>query len=101
MAAGFPIGCAAAQEPVQILHDPLCRQQQPGPAGEFPDPVTGMLHGLIRRPAGKERHGPFPVQPRRAHQPVVKPQEVQALTLDSQVHYPGLGLLGLQPELGQ
>jgi len=24
-----------AQEPVHILHDPLDRQQQPGPAGQF------------------------------------------------------------------
>ena len=49
---------------------------------QIPDPVTGMLHGLVCRPAGQEGHGPFPVQSRRAHQPVMEAQEVQALTAD-------------------
>lgn len=37
----------AARVPVQVLHDLLRVKQQPGLAGQFPDPVTGMLHGLV------------------------------------------------------
>src|SRR5664279_4338028 len=34
-------------------------------------------------------------------QPMMKPEEIQSLTTDLQVHYPGLGLLRLQTEFGQ
>jgi hypothetical protein len=70
----------AAQEVVDVLHDPLHRQQQPGPVRELPDPVSGVLHGLVRGPARQEgdllRPGPHP----RAHQPMMKAEEIHALT---------------------
>ena len=47
-------GGPAAQEPVQVLYDPLRRTAAAGTGGYFPDPVAGMLHRLVRRPAGKE-----------------------------------------------
>jgi hypothetical protein len=37
----------------------------------------------------------------RAHQSVVEAEKVQPLTPDVQVHDPGLGLLGLEPKIGQ
>src|SRR5215211_4427425 len=43
-----------AQDAVDVLHDHLDWEQQPAPVGQLPDPVTGMLHRLVRGPAGKE-----------------------------------------------
>ena len=65
----------AAQEPVDLLHDLLDRQQQPGPNRQFPDPVAGMLHRLS---AGQRARNATPLPPGvrpRAHQPVVKAEE--------------------------
>ena len=91
----------AAQEHVHVLRDRLRRQQQPAAAGQFPDPVAGVLHRLVRGPSGKERHPRFPVQPPRAHQPVVEAEEIKALASLLQVHDAGLGRLRLQAEPGQ
>jgi hypothetical protein len=91
----------AAKEIVHVPRDRLRPQQEPAPVGDLPNPVTGMPHGLVRRPAGKERHLRFaPVAP-RAHQPVMEAQEVQAFTTDLQVHDAGLGRFRLQTEPGQ
>src|SRR3954447_24647684 len=68
----------AAEEPVDVPHDPLDRQQQPPSSGQFPDPITSVLHCLARRPTSQEHDtltGPAPTL--RAHQPVMKAQEVK------------------------
>ena len=47
---------------------------------EFPDPVPGVLHRLVRGPAGEEgRRPPTRGGPGRVHQPVVKTEEVHSL----------------------
>jgi hypothetical protein len=48
------VGGSTAQEPVDVLHDPLDRQQQSAPVGKFPDPVPWMLYGLARGLAGEK-----------------------------------------------
>lgn len=65
----------ATQEPVHALHDRLDGQQQPGPVGDLPKLVTGMLHGLVRGSAGQEHHPPAAGAALGADQPVMKPQE--------------------------
>ena len=90
-----------AKERVHILHDRLDAQQQSVVTGQLPDPVACMLHRPVRGPVGEEHERLFPVQTRRAHQPVVEPEKVQAFTADFQVHDPGLGRLRLQAEFGQ
>ena len=78
-AAELPYRKQAAQEPVQVLHDPLRCHQQPGPVRYLPDPVAGMLHGLVRGPAGKENDPAFPGGPSQPHQAVVEAEEVDTL----------------------
>ncbi len=99
--AVLEVGRPAAQEPVQVLRDQLRPQPQPAPPGQLPDAVTGMLHGPVRGPAGQERHPRFPVQPPRAHQPVVKAEEIETLASLLQMDDAGLGRLRLQAEPGQ
>src|SRR4051812_13822196 len=82
-----------AQERVDVLHDHLNGQQQPTPGGEFPDPVAGVLHGLIRGPAGEEGERALPAARPGCHQPVVEAEEVHAFSTDLEVHDPGLGFL--------
>src|ERR1700758_4020559 len=68
------------QESVEILHDQLDRQQQPGPACQFTNPVPGPLQGPIRGPAGQELHSTPAAQAPRAHYPVVKAQKVETFS---------------------
>jgi hypothetical protein len=60
-----------------------------------------MLHGLVRGPAGQERYWFLPVQPPRAHHPVVKAEEIKTPASFLQMDDPGLGRLRLQAESGQ
>ena len=93
-------GGRAAQEPVQVLYEPLRCHQQPGPVRYLADPVAGMLHGLVRGPAGKENDPAFPGRALRPHQAVVEAEEVQTPASLFQVHDPDLAAF-LQAEAGQ
>ncbi len=76
-------------------------QPQPRPVGQSPDPISGVLHGLVRGPAGQVGDGLAPTTRRMAYQPVLKAEEVTAFPAHLQVHDPRLGLLWLQAKVGQ
>jgi hypothetical protein len=67
----------AADEPVDAPDDRFDRQQQPRPVGEFPDPVEGVLHGLVRGPTGQEYDALARATPIAADQPMMKPEEIK------------------------
>src|SRR3954468_19645672 len=68
----------AAQECIDVPHDRFSIDEQPVPVGELTNPVPGMLHGLVRGPAGQELNRPTSIPGAGAHQPVVEAEEVEA-----------------------
>ena len=62
----------AAQKCIDVPHDRFNIEQQPVPVRELTNPVPGMLHGLVRGPAGQELNRPTPIPGAGAHQPVVR-----------------------------
>src|SRR5262245_7406600 len=76
----------ATEDTAHLLHDHLDRKQQPRPAGQFPDPVPGVLHGPVRGPASEERDRPSIIAAAgHSNQPVVKSQKIEPLTTDLRV----------------
>lgn len=90
-----------AHEGVDLSHDHIDRYQQPRPVRKFPDSVTGVLGRLTGWPTGEEEHALGPGATASAHEPMVKAQEIKAVTVFGQVHDPGLGRLRFQTEVGQ
>jgi hypothetical protein len=91
----------ATQEPVQVLHDYLDRQQQSGADRQLGDPVPGTPHCPITGPAGEELHTASAVDAPRAHHPVMKAKKVEAFSAHHQFDDAGLGLFRREAEVGQ
>ena len=80
------------QETVHVGHHHLDRKQQPGPPGQFTDPVTSAPHRPVPGPASEKRHRPPWIRRRSPNQPVVKTKKVKTCPAHLPMHYPRYGL---------
>ena len=95
------VGGPAAQEPVQVLHDPLRRQQQPGPVRSVPGSGRGRAAWPCPRASGPGTDPAFPVRPRERTSRWWKPRKSKPPPPSSRCTMRVLAAFGSRPRLGQ